>query len=248
MNKITPPPFPLNAFKDFISTTIGVSIVYKEYQDQFLRRDVQDMYLGAKWVWSCLTRNFEERITKIAEGEIEKTLQFNGRKRTDYTPSQLKSMLDVKRKYLADNHTKVLNQIFSAQIFDDSESTFLASTFLMDRYPTMPMNPQYDTPAQHVVRFLSRGAGKTSLMQAMTEDALENIKKNIANAPSTCPWHEDQLNIFGERKNPFGHRNFLVQRNSSIRILAYIKRHAQNDDYVQKHVNLLNDKDNFMET
>ena len=229
MNKITPPPFPLNAFKDFISTTIGVSIVYKEYQDQFLRRDVQDMYLGAKWVWSCLTRNFEERITEIAEGEIEKTLQFNGRKRTDYTPSQLKSILDVKRKYLSDNHTKVLEQIFSAQIFDDSENAFVASTFLMPMFP--------------------RGSGKTYLMQAMTEDALEQLKEKIANSPiMPARIDGDYINIFGEGVMRGGRMRQLVLKNTPVHIMRYIKRHTQNDDYVQKHVNLLNDKDNFMET
>ncbi|MEG1728142.1 MAG: hypothetical protein RR280_01180 [Bacteroidaceae bacterium] len=221
MDKITPPPFPLNAFKDFISTTIGVGIVYKDYQDKFLRRDVQEMYLGAKWVWSCLTRNFESRITKIAEGEIEKTLQFNGRKHSDYTPNQLKSMLDVKRKYLADNHTKVLKQLFDSQIFDDCETTFIASTSLM------PMLP--------------RGNGKASFMQAMTEDALEQIKEQIANAPVT-PSYE------GVRNAPCGHKHVLVLRNRPHQILSYIKRHTTNDDYVQKHVKLLNDKDNFMET
>ena len=123
-NNVTPPNFPLRPFRDWIQRTIGISDAYKECNDTFLRRDVQDMYLGAKWVWSCMASNFDKRIDRLANEELDRTLRTLGRTREDYVPTQLKQLLDVKRHHLASNHSKVLEQMFLAQIFDNDETEF----------------------------------------------------------------------------------------------------------------------------
>lgn len=43
--------FPMPLFRKWLHDEIGISDCYKTYADEFLRRDAQDMYLGAKWAW-----------------------------------------------------------------------------------------------------------------------------------------------------------------------------------------------------
>lgn len=129
-HKLEPPPFPLAAFRGFIKQTIDVSDCYKSYDDKFLRRDVQDMYLGAKWLWYCLTANFEERITAIAEYELEATFSGLGRKKEDYGKPQLTNLLNVRRNALSATHARVLVQTFEHVLHFQSEERFTTQTNL----------------------------------------------------------------------------------------------------------------------
>lgn len=230
-NNVTPPNFPLRPFRDWIQRTIGVSDAYKEYSDTFLRRDVQDMYLGAKWVWSCMTRNFDKRIDRLANEELDRTLRTLGRTREEYVPTQLKQLLDVKRQHLASNHSKVLEQIFLAQIFDNDETEF-----------------RTNVDASSGVRKLSymemkkrNGILDEDDMPLYVDHRINNmcasLNKEALIIPST-PNPNGDLGIYPRRaikqsifqtlnldpaKAPQGHRPTLVRKNHSMKILMWVK-------------------------
>ena len=71
-----------------------------------------------------MASNFDKRIDRLANEELDRTLRTLGRTREDYVPTQLKQLLGVKRHHLASNHSKVLEQMFLAQIFDNDETEF----------------------------------------------------------------------------------------------------------------------------
>lgn len=223
--KIAPPNFPIRPFRDWIQTTIGVSDVYKEYSDTFLRRDVQDMYLGAKWVWSCLTRNFDKRIERLANEELDKTLKAIGRKREDYVPTQLKQLLDVKAKHIAANHVKVLEQIFAAQVFDTDETEFrtrVDTSSGVRKISIMEMKKRNGILDEDDTPFIPRIG---DMCASITKAALPDIA--IASTPNPFP-----VGFFPRGMGKSDHmqtlidvslREGILRNNSPTRILMWIK-------------------------